>query len=61
MFTGEQTCQNVISIRFQSNFIQITLRHGFYPVYLLHVFRTSFPKNISGGLLLNEGLSYFCT
>ena len=37
----------------QSNFIEITLKHGFSPVNLLHIFRTLFPKNTSGGLLLN--------
>ena len=35
------------------NFIEITLRHGCFPVYLLHIFRTPFPKNTSGGLLLS--------
>ena len=43
-----------------SNFIEITLRHGCSPVNLLHIFRTPFPENISGGLLLvilNKGLS----
>ena len=34
-------------------FIEITLRHGSFPVNLLHIFRTPFPKNTSGGLLLN--------
>ena len=34
------------------NFIEIALRHGCSPVNLLHIFRTSFPKKISGGLLL---------
>ena len=35
-----------------SNFIQITLWHRCSRVNLLHIFRTTFPKNISGGLLL---------
>ena len=51
-FTGEHQCQNVISIKLQSNFIEIALGHGFFPVNLLHIFRISFPKNTSGGLLL---------
>ena len=34
------------------NFIEITLRHGCSPVNLLYIRRTTFPKNISGGLLL---------
>ena len=33
------------------NFTEITLRHGCSPVNLLHIFRTSFPKNTSGQLL----------
>ena len=33
--------------------IEITIRHRCYPLNLLHIFRTPFPKNISGGLLLN--------
>ena len=35
------------------NFIEIALRHGCSTVYLLHIFRTSFPKNTSEGLLLS--------
>ena len=35
----------------QSNFIEITLRHGCPPVNLLHIFRTPFSKNTSGRLL----------
>ena len=27
-FTGEHPCKKVISIKLQSNFIEITLRHG---------------------------------
>ena len=34
------------------NFIEITLQHGCTPVNLLHIFRTPFLKNTSGGLLL---------
>ena len=34
------------------NFIEITLCHGCSPVNLLLIFRTSFPKNVSRGLLL---------
>ena len=36
----------------QSNFIEITIRHGSSPVNLLHIFRTPFPRNIPGWLLL---------
>ena len=41
-FTGEHPCRNV----------EITLRHGYSPVNLLHIFRTHFTKNTSGRLLL---------
>ena len=34
--------------------IEIALRHGCSPVNLLHIFRTSFSKNISGRLLLES-------
>ena len=37
----EHTCRSAIS-----------LRHGCFPVNLLHIFRTHFPKNISEGRLL---------
>ena len=43
---------SVISIKLQSKFIEITLRHGCSPVNLLHIFRTSFLKNTYGWLLL---------
>ena len=51
-FTGEHPYRRVISIKFLYNFIEITLWHGCSPVNLLHIFRTPFPKNTSGGLLL---------
>ena len=35
------------------NFIEIVLRHGCSPVNLLHISRTPFRKNTSGGLLLD--------
>ena len=47
-FTGEHPFRSVISIRLQSNFTEITLRHGCSPVNLLHIFRISFTKNTSG-------------
>ena len=56
-FTGEHPCQSVILIKLLCNFIiEITLRHGCCPVNLLHIFRTPFPKNTYGGLLLTYGL-----
>ena len=55
---GEHPSPSVISIKFQSNFIEITLRHGCSPINLLHIFRTSFPKNTSGWLLLNVAVKW---
>ena len=37
---------------FQKSCFQITFRHGCSPVNLLHIFRTSFPKNTSGWPLM---------
>ena len=34
------------------DFIEIVFQHGYFPVDLLHIPRTFFPKNISGRLLL---------
>ena len=51
-FTGEHPCPSVISIKLLYNFIEITLRHGYSLVNLLHIFRTPIFKNTSGGLLL---------
>ena len=36
------------------NKVEITLWHGWSPVNLLHIFRTPFPNNISGWLLLKQ-------
>ena len=47
-FTEEHPCRIVISIKILCNFIEITLQHGCSPINLLHIFRTSFPKNTSG-------------
>ena len=38
----------------ERNFIEITIPHGCSPVNLLHIFRTPFLKNTSGGLLLKS-------
>ena len=56
-FTGEYPCQSTISIKSESNFIEIALWHGFSPVELLRIFRTPFPKNTSGRLLLKVTLA----
>ena len=39
--------------KWQSNFIEIAVRHGGCTVNFLHILRTPFPKNTSEGLLLN--------
>ena len=51
-FTGEHLSRRVISIKLQSNFIELTFRHGCSPVNLLHICRTPFSQNISWWLLL---------
>ena len=51
-FTGEHPCRSVISIKLQSNFIEITLHYGHSPVNVLHIFKTTFHKNTYGGLPL---------
>ena len=47
-FTGEHPCRSVISIKLQSNFIEIALWHGCSPVNWLHIFGTLFRRNTSG-------------
>ena len=47
-FTAEHQCQSEISIKLQSNFIEIALRHGYYPVNFLHIFRPTFPRKSLG-------------
>ena len=42
-------------VAFLCNLIEATLRHECSPVNLLHIFRKTFPKIISGRLLLNVG------
>ena len=37
-----------------TKFIEITIRHGCSLINLLHIFRTGFYKNTSGGLILNS-------
>ena len=51
-FTGEDPCPSAISIKLICKFIEITLRRGYSPVNLLHIFRKPFLKNTSGWLLL---------
>ena len=54
----DRPCRSMISTRSLHNFIEITLQHECSPVNVLHIFRTPFPKNTSGWLLLNL-LLYF--
>ena len=49
---GEHLCQSVISIKLQSNFIKVALRHRCSPANLQNIFRTPFPRNTSDWLLL---------
>ena len=42
-----------------SNFIEITLRQGYSPVNLLHIFRTPFTNNSSERLLLYIAFNIF--
>ena len=58
-FTGEHPFQSVISIKLLCNFFEITLRPGCSRVNLLHIFRTPFPKNTPGWLLLSISLEMF--
>ena len=53
-FSGflEKRCSEKCSKFTGGNTRRIALRHGCSPVNLLHIFRTSFPKNTSEGLLL---------
>ena len=48
----EHPCRSAISIKLQSNSIEITLWHGYSSVHLLHIFSTPFLKKNSDGLLL---------
>ena len=57
-FTGEHPCQSAISIKLLCNIIEIILWHGCSPVNVLHIFRTPFPRNTSGWLLLMDFRNY---
>ena len=45
-FTGERLCGSAIAIKLLYNFIEIALRHGCSPVYLLYIFRTPFSEHL---------------
>ena len=57
---GEHPCRSVISIKLPSNFIEITFGRGCSLVNYLHIFRTPFPKNTSGELLLELQYNKLC-
>ena len=44
---------NLQGAKLQRDFIEMVLWNGCSPVNLLNIFRTPFPKNTLGGLLLN--------
>ena len=46
---------------FQSNFVEITLRHVCTPVNLLHIFRIPFSKNTSAVMGNASAFNYFMT
>ena len=60
-FTGDHLCRSVIWIKLLCNFIEISLRHGFSPVNLLHIFSTPFTKNTSGWLFLESWIGFSFT
>ena len=57
-FTGKHRSRSVISIKLQSNFIEITLWRGCCPVDLLHIFWALYPRDTSGLLLLHLSFSH---
>ena len=57
-FSAEHPYRSVISIKLLGNFIEITLWHGRFLVNLLPIFRTPFPNNTSGWLLLKFPFLY---
>ena len=59
-FTGEHPCRNVISVKLLCKFIEITLRHGCFPVNLLHIFGKPFLGTLLDSCLCRLSLiSYF--
>ena len=52
--SDNNSSQKQPSIGVLINFIEITFQHGCSPVNLLHIFRTLFSINTSGGLLLSS-------
>ena len=50
-FTVEHSCRSTISIKLQSNVIEIPLQHGCSPVNVLHILRMAFTMKTSEWLL----------
>ena len=51
-FIGEYLCQSVIVLKLLCTFIEIAIQHERSPVNLLLIFRTTFPRETIGGLVL---------
>ena len=47
-----KTCSENMQQMYRRSLIRRTLPHGCCPINLLHIFRTSYPKNTSGRLIL---------
>ena len=58
-FTGEHPCHSAISKNLLCNVIEIALRHRCSPVNLPHIFRTPFPWNTLGWLLLKVPFTWW--
>ena len=52
----QQIYRRTLMPRCDFNFIKVAVRQGCCSANLLHIFRTPFPKNTSGGLLLKACL-----
>ena len=57
-FSGEHPCRSVISIKFRSNFIEITTSAWVFSCKFAAFFRTPFTKNTSGWLLLKQFITW---
>ena len=53
-FSGACLCVGEILIKLQGGFVEVALLHWYSLVGLLHVCRTSFLQNTSGGLLEDQ-------
>ena len=58
-FTGEHPCHSAISTNLLCSFIEIAIRHRCSPVNLPHIFRTPFPWNTLGWLLLKVPFAWW--